>query len=81
MSCRVVSCRVVQDVAARGLDLPSVDWIIQYNPPVSAEDYVHRVGRTARVGKCGEALIFLSPSETEFVSRLAARGIRYEEDC
>ena len=67
-----------QDVAARGLDLPSTDWIVQYNPPVSAEDYVHRVGRTARIGQCGQAMIFLSPPETGFVHRLAKRGIRFE---
>lgn len=67
---------IVQDVAARGLDLASVDWIVQYNPPVTAEEYVHRVGRTARIGRCGQALIFLSPSETDFVHRLAKRGIR-----
>ena len=69
----ILSC---QDVAARGLDLPSVDWIVQFNPPVTAEEYVHRVGRTARVGKCGKSLIFLSPNEAEFVKRLASRGIR-----
>ena len=50
---------------------------MQYNPPVTAEDYVHRVGRTARVGKCGQAMIFLSPSETEFVTRLGRRGVKY----
>ena len=63
------------DVAARGLDLPRVDWIVQYNPPVTAEDYVHRVGRTARVGQCGQALLFLAPAEVDFVSRLTGRGI------
>ena len=36
------------DVAARGLDLPEVDWILQYDPPCETTDYVHRVGRTAR---------------------------------
>jgi superfamily II DNA/RNA helicase len=63
-------------VAARGLDLSAIDWIVQYNPPVTAEEYVHRVGRTARVGKCGQAIIFLAPPETDFVHRLANRGIR-----
>lgn len=63
-------------MAARGLDLPSVDWIVQYNPPVTSEDYVHRVGRTARVGNCGQAVIFLAPHESGFVSRLAKRSIR-----
>jgi superfamily II DNA/RNA helicase len=67
-------------VAARGLDLSAIDWIVQYNPPVTAEEYVHRVGRTARVGKCGQAIIFLAPPETDFVHRLANRGIRLGRD-
>lgn len=67
------------DVAARGLDLSSVDWIVQYNPPVTAEEYVHRVGRTARVGKCGQAIIFLAPPETDFVHHLAKRGLSVVE--
>lgn len=61
------------------MDLPSVDWIVQYNAPVSAEDYVHRVGRTARVGKCGQALLFLAPAEAGFVQRLAGRGVAMTE--
>ncbi len=48
------------DVAARGLDLPSVDWIVQYDPPEELQEYVHRVGRTARMGRRGEALLFLT---------------------
>merc|ERR1712142_37527 len=51
------------DVAARGLDLPQVDWIVQFTPPISVADYVHRVGRTARIGAKGSSVIFLLPSE------------------
>jgi ATP-dependent RNA helicase DDX31/DBP7 len=51
------------DVAARGLDLPLVDWIIQYDPPGDPKDYLHRVGRTARLDKKGNALLFLQPHE------------------
>ena len=58
------------DVAARGLDLPEVDWIVQYNPPTTKADYVHRVGRTARIGAKGSSLIFLLPSEARFVKQL-----------
>ncbi len=58
------------DVAARGLDLPHVDWIVQYNCPINTEDYVHRVGRTARIGAKGSSLLFLLPSEANFAKEL-----------
>ncbi|KAJ1836874.1 ATP-dependent RNA helicase, partial [Coemansia sp. RSA 486] len=45
------------DVAARGLDIPAVDWIIQYDPPDDPRDYIHRVGRTARAGSKGKSLL------------------------
>lgn len=56
------------DVAARGLDIPLVDWIIQYDPPDNPKDYIHRVGRTARgEGGSGHALVLLLPEETAFL--------------
>ncbi|CCM02189.1 uncharacterized protein FIBRA_04268 [Fibroporia radiculosa] len=58
------------DVAARGLDIPRVDWIIQYDPPDDPRDYIHRVGRTARAGKVGKSLMFLLPSELGFLRYL-----------
>lgn len=58
------------DVASRGLDLPKVDWIIQFSAPCRPEEYVHRVGRTARIGTRGHALLFLLPSETGFLEML-----------
>ncbi|KAJ9600517.1 hypothetical protein L9F63_026346, partial [Diploptera punctata] len=67
------------DVAARGLDLPRVDCIVQYTGPSSAGDYVHRVGRTARVGTSGDAIIFLTPSEVQFIRQLESRRIRLQE--
>lgn len=67
------------DVAARGLDLPQVTWIVQYNPPVSAAEYVHRVGRTARIGAQGSSLLFLTPSEMAFVDVLANHNISLSE--
>lgn len=63
------------DVAARGLDIPAVDWIIQYDPPDKPEDYIHRVGRTARMGTSGRALIFLLPNELAFLSYLKAAKV------
>ncbi|KAK7043745.1 ATP-dependent RNA helicase dbp4 [Paramarasmius palmivorus] len=53
------------DIAARGLDFPSVDWVLQLDAPEDAETYVHRVGRTARYESKGKALLFLCPSEEE----------------
>ena len=67
------------DVAARGLDLPQVDWIVQFTPPVSVADYVHRVGRTARIGAKGSSVIFLLPSEAEFVRMLESSKIPLAE--
>lgn len=58
------------DVAARGLDIPEVDWIVQFDPPDDPVKYVHRVGRTARAGKCGNALMFLLPQEKLFLKYL-----------
>jgi len=67
------------DVAARGLDLPQVDWIVQYTPPLSVTDYVHRVGRTARIGARGSSVIFLLPSEAQFVKMLESEKIPLAE--
>ncbi|XP_053138597.1 probable ATP-dependent RNA helicase DDX31 isoform X2 [Hemicordylus capensis] len=67
------------DVAARGLDLPQVTWIVQYNPPASLAEYVHRIGRTARIGSHGNSLLFLAPSEAEYVSLLASHKINVSE--
>jgi ATP-dependent RNA helicase DDX18/HAS1 len=57
-------------VAARGLDIPEVDWIIQFDPPDDPKEYIHRVGRTARAGKAGKALLFLLPEEVGFLKYL-----------
>jgi superfamily II DNA/RNA helicase len=66
------------DVAARGLDIPKVDWILQYDPPTDPTEYIHRIGRTARAGAVGSALMFLSPQEQPFVPYLAKYGIRLD---
>ncbi|NXS51946.1 DDX31 helicase, partial [Brachypteracias leptosomus] len=67
------------DVAARGLDLPQVTWIVQYNAPASPAEYIHRIGRTARIGCHGSSLLVLAPSEAGFVSLLASHKINVSE--
>ncbi|KFP99249.1 putative ATP-dependent RNA helicase DDX31, partial [Haliaeetus albicilla] len=67
------------DVAARGLDLPQVTWIVQYNAPASPAEYIHRIGRTARIGCHGNSLLVLAPSEAEYVSLLASHKINISE--
>eukprot|EP00771_Trimastix_marina_P003971 gnl/Trimastix_PCT/694.p1 GENE.gnl/Trimastix_PCT/694~~gnl/Trimastix_PCT/694.p1 ORF type:complete len:687 (+),score=200.17 gnl/Trimastix_PCT/694:873-2933(+) len=63
------------DVAARGLDLPDVPWIVQYDPPTEERHYIHRVGRTARIGRKGNALLFLRPEESEYIDYLEKLGM------
>ena len=58
------------DVAARGLDIPDVDWVVQYDPPSDPKEYIHRVGRTARGGGSGRSLLFLLPQELGFIKYL-----------
>ena len=68
------------DVAARGLDIPSVDYIVQYDPPDDPRDYIHRVGRTARgSGGTGQSLMFVQPSEVGFLSHLKEARVPLEE--
>ncbi|KAH8833785.1 P-loop containing nucleoside triphosphate hydrolase protein [Flagelloscypha sp. PMI_526] len=53
------------DIAARGLDFPSVDWVVQVDAPEDVDTYIHRVGRTARHEQSGKSLLLLMPSEEE----------------
>ncbi|XP_019741160.1 probable ATP-dependent RNA helicase DDX31 isoform X2 [Hippocampus comes] len=75
-ACGVLLCT---DVAARGLHLPQVTWIIQYTPPCSVAEYIHRAGRTARIGQMGSSLLFLTPGESAFVDVLAKGNIGLSE--
>ncbi len=54
---------VATDVAARGLDIDRISHVINYDVPYDIESYVHRIGRTGRAGKTGEAILFVSPRE------------------
>eukprot|EP00834_Sanchytrium_tribonematis_P000729 NODE_14_length_51535_cov_1.125049.p7 type:complete len:514 gc:universal NODE_14_length_51535_cov_1.125049:29534-27993(-) len=67
------------NVAARGLDIPVVDWILQYDVPSDPRDYIHRVGRTARAGKSGSALMLLIPSEVGFLKYLKESKVSLNE--
>jgi len=68
------------DVAARGLDIPQVDWIIQFDPPDDPREYIHRVGRTARgQGSKGRALLFLIPEELGFLRYLKEARVPLNE--
>jgi superfamily II DNA/RNA helicase len=72
--CRIL---VATDVAARGLDVDHVEHVINYNLPMCAEDYLHRIGRTGRAGKEGKALSFISPEEAVIwraIDRLMTQG-------
>ena len=54
---------VATDVAARGLDIPLIEHVINYDIPQNPEDYIHRIGRTARAGTKGKALTFITPAD------------------
>ncbi|KAL4072192.1 DEAD-domain-containing protein [Scleroderma citrinum] len=67
------------DIAARGLDFPSVDWVVQVDAPEDAETYIHRVGRTARYDSSGKGLLLLLPSEKEgMLAALENKGVKIE---
>ncbi|KAJ5279289.1 hypothetical protein N7478_004661 [Penicillium angulare] len=70
------SVMVCTDVAARGLDLPNVDLVIEYDPAFSSDDHTHRIGRTARLGRDGRACIFLQPGCEESYVEVLKRGYR-----
>ncbi|KAI9694084.1 MAG: ATP-dependent RNA helicase dbp7 [Bathelium mastoideum] len=64
------------DVASRGLDVPNVDFVIEYDPAFSKDDHLHRIGRTARAGRDGRALLFLMPGEEENYVQILKQGRR-----
>jgi ATP-dependent RNA helicase DeaD len=74
---------VATDVAARGLDIPHIEHVINYDLPQCPEDYIHRIGRTARAGAEGEALCFVTPEENgkwSAIQRLINKGDSTEEE-
>jgi superfamily II DNA/RNA helicase len=61
---------VATDVAARGLDIPDLAYVVNFHLPFLAEDYVHRVGRTGRAGKSGTAISLVSPKDERFLENI-----------
>lgn len=72
------SVLVCTDVAARGLDIPEVGVVIQYDPPVEPQTFIHRIGRTARMGKHGKSLVLLMPHEYEYVGFMQIQNVHLQ---
>jgi ATP-dependent RNA helicase DDX10/DBP4 len=72
---RTTALMFCTDIAARGLDFPNVDWVVQFDCPEDVPTYIHRVGRTARYRSGGKALLFLLPSEMKFIEQLTAKKV------
>lgn len=73
-------CLLATDVAARGLDFPDVDWVVQMDCPEDANTYIHRVGRTARLNQPGRAIMVLMPNEKDYMlDQLSKKNIPLDE--
>merc|ERR1711871_222876 len=72
---------VATDVAARGLDIPNVTQVINFDLPNNIEDYVHRIGRTGRVGNVGNALSLMNDKNRNIARELAELMIENDQDC
>ncbi|KAK3353894.1 P-loop containing nucleoside triphosphate hydrolase protein [Lasiosphaeria hispida] len=64
-ACKEPTVLITTDISSRGLDVPAVDLVIEYDPAFAVPDHVHRIGRTARAGRAGKAVLFLQPGSEE----------------
>ncbi|XP_057346675.1 probable ATP-dependent RNA helicase DDX10 isoform X4 [Manis pentadactyla] len=78
--CKRAAVLFATDIAARGLDFPAVNWVLQFDCPEDANTYIHRAGRTARYKEDGEALLILLPSEEKgMVQQLLQKKVPVKE--
>jgi len=73
---------VASDVAARGLDIPAVSHVFNFDVPIHAEDYVHRIGRTGRAGRLGKAFTLVTKSDSKYldaVQKLIGQTVEWED--
>ncbi len=71
---------VATDVAARGIDIPALSHVIQYEPSEDLEAYIHRAGRTGRAGAAGTAILLINLNERKYLTRIAAHyNIQFED--
>ncbi|KAH8585044.1 Spb4p [Cryptosporidium sp. chipmunk genotype I] len=64
------------DLTARGIDIPDIEWIIQFDAPQDPSYYIHRIGRTARAGRLGKSIIMLQPHEGAFIDYIEKKTMR-----
>ena len=67
-----ISILIASDVAARGLDIPDVSHIFNFDVPIHSEDYVHRIGRTGRAGRVGHAFTLVTKEESKYINSILA---------
>ena len=66
-SCKMM---IATDVAARGLDVNDIDWVVNYDFPLDIENYIHRIGRTGRAGKKGSSMTYITSDECRYAKKL-----------
>lgn len=64
------------DLTARGIDIPDIEWILQFDAPQDPSYYIHRIGRTARAGQLGKSIIMLQPQEGAFIDYIEKKTMR-----